>query len=169
MRSIIPAMLSLAITAGAAFANDASTGHFRLEEYFTGHTTATGSFQAINGVHRKFEVDLHGSWNGRTLKLVENFRYADGERDRKTWRFTKTGANTYSGTREDVIGETKVRIHGNVAKFSYNVLLDGKGGSNKVRFYDTMRLNPDGTVLNTAWVTKYGLPVARTRVAFAKH
>lgn len=169
MRSIIPAMLSLAITASAAFASDLPGQNFRLESYFSGHTKATGSFRAINGVHRTFKVDLHGTWNGRTLKLVEDFRYADGERDRKTWRFTKTGADTYTGTREDVIGETKVHIYGNVAKFSYNVLLDGKGGSNKVRFHDTMRLKPDGTVLNTAWVTKYGLPVARTRVEFAKH
>jgi hypothetical protein len=169
MRSIIPAVLSLAISASAALANDQTVRHFQLEDYFSGHTKATGSFRAINGVHRTFKVDLHGSWNGRTLKLVEDFRYGDGERDRKTWRFTKTGANTYTGTREDVIGETKVHIYGNVAKFSYNVLLDGEGGSNKVRFHDTMLLKPDGTVLNTAWVTKYGLPVARTRVEFAKH
>lgn len=37
---------------------------------------------------------------------------------------------------------------------------------NKVRFHDTMTLRGDGTVLNTAYVTKFGFPVAWTRVEF---
>lgn len=168
MRSIMPAVISLAITASAAFAQDSGAGQFRLENYFQGRTLATGSFRAINGTRRDFAADLHGTWNGRTLTLVEDFRYSDGERDRKTWRFTKTGETTWSGTREDVIGTTTMRIHGNIAKFAYLVELEGSGGPVRVRFHDTMRLRPDGTVINTAWVTRYGLPVARTRVEFSK-
>lgn len=168
MRTIIAAIMSLAISTGAALAHDLPVKRFALEEYFSGHTRAVGSFTAINGVHREFDVDLHGTWNGRTLELVEHFRYADGERDTKTWRFTRTGPNTYTGIREDVIGTTTVHVRANVAKFSYYVLLDGKDASSRVRFHDTMRLMTDGTVVNTAWVTKYGFPVARTRVEFAK-
>ncbi len=89
---------------------EASARDFRLEDYFRGKTTAEGQFTAINGVRRAFHVDLHGRWNGKVLTLVEDFTYADGERDRKTWRFRKTGPGLYRGTREDVIGETEVRI-----------------------------------------------------------
>ncbi len=54
-------------------------------------TKATGSFSAINGVKRNFTVDLRGKWNGKTLTLREDFVFDDGERDTKTWRFTKIG------------------------------------------------------------------------------
>ena len=153
----------------AAFAAPASAADFQLEKYFAGRTVADGQFSAINGVSRKFKVFLTGTWNGKRLKLVEDFVYADGERDRKTWRFTKTGSNSYSGTREDVRGVALVTVTGNTARFSYDVYLDGAARKNLVRFHDTMVLDPArGTVLNTAWVTKFGLPVAKTRVAFRR-
>lgn len=146
----------------------AAAGDFRLEGYFAGKTSAVGSFSAINGVKRKFTVDLMGKWNGKTLTLVEDFAYDNGERDRKTWRFERVARGKYRGTREDVIGETLVTISGNTARFSYLVDLDPSNKSNRVRFYDTMRLQDDGTVLNKALVTKFGLPVALTRVEFRR-
>ncbi|MDI7862628.1 DUF3833 domain-containing protein [Rhizobiaceae bacterium n13] len=145
-----------------------AAGEFTLESFFAGKTQAQGSFSAINGVRRSFAVDLVGRWDGKTLKLREDFVFDDGTRDRKTWRFVKTGPSSYRGTREDVIGETNVRLSGNVARFTYVVYLDPARKKNKVRFHDTMTLRPDGTVLNNALVTKFGLPVAITRVEFAR-
>ena len=75
----------------------------------------------------------------------------------------------YRGTREDVIGETLVTIKDGTARFSYLVDLDAERKSDRVRFYDTMKLQSDGTVLNKALVTKFGLPVAVTRVEFGRH
>lgn len=158
-----------ALLFAAPFAiSGAQARDFRFEDYFVGRTTAVGSFSAINGVERSFKVNLTGKWNGRTLTLREDFVYNDGERDTKTWRFTKTGKNTYSGTREDVVGETRVWIEGDTATFSYDVYLDPKNKANLVRFHDTMKLNPDGTVLNTARVTKFFFPVAHTTVKFRR-
>ncbi|SMC46201.1 DUF3833 family protein [Rhizobium sp. RU36D] len=154
--------LSLSLT------SQAGAKEFTFESYFAGKTKAVGSFSAINGVKRKFSVDLTGTWDGRMLTLREDFVFDDGTRDRKTWRFVKTGPGRYSGTREDVIGETKVTIEGDTAKFTYLVYLDSAKQANKVRFYDTMVLRKDGTVLNTAWVTKFGLPVAKTTVEFSR-
>ena len=141
---------------------------FRFEDFFAGKSKAVGSFSAINGVKRKFTVDLTGKWDGRTLTLREDFVFDDGTRDTKTWRFVKTGPASYSGTREDVIGETKVTLQGNTARFSYLVYLDSAKQANKVRFYDKMVLRSDGTVINTALVTKFGLPVAKTVVEFQR-
>jgi hypothetical protein len=141
---------------------------FLFEDYFRGRTVAEGSFRAINGVSRKFTVDLHGRWNGRTLTLVEDFVYDDGERDRKTWRFTKTSPTTYVGTREDVLGETVVTLRGRTARFSYKVYLEPGVESSLVTFYDRMTLRDDGTVINRALVTKWGLPVAWTKVDFRR-
>lgn len=168
MRRLPLAFLAFVLSVGAILSPASAAEPFLFEKYFVGRTLADGKFSAINGVSRSFKVVLTGTWNGKRLKLVEDFVYSDGERDRKTWRFTKTGPNTYSGTREDVRGATLVTITGNTARFSYDVYLDGAAKKNLVRFHDTMVLNKDGTVLNTAWVTKFGLPVAKTRVAFRR-
>ena len=161
LRALLASMLTIAVPA-AAGASD-----FTLEGYFTGVTRAAGSFSAINGVKRTFDVRLKGRFNGQLLTLVEDFVYADGEKARKTWRFSKKGAGLYTGTREDVVGMTTVRISGDTAKFTYLVDLDEGPGTNIVRFYDTMTLSADGkTIKNRALVTKYGLPVARVKVDF---
>jgi hypothetical protein len=139
-----------------------------LEEVLPQITRATGSFSAINGVKRTFTVDLKTKWDGKMLTLREDFVYDNGEKDRKTWRFTKTGKNTYQGTREDVVGETTLTVNGKKATFTYVVDLDPTGKTNKVRFRDTMILQDDGSILNTANVFKFGFPVARVTVNFEK-
>jgi hypothetical protein len=66
-----------------------------------------------------------------------------------------------------VIGETTVRVSGNTARFTYRVDLNPGGKPNIVRFYDKLTLKEDGTLRNTALVTKFLLPVARVKVNFA--
>lgn len=141
----------------------------RLEDFFKGRTTATASFKTITGTTRNFTVKLNGKWDGKTLVLREDFFFDDGEKDTKTWRFTKTGWNTYIGTREDVIGETTVSVNGNKGYFNYLVDLDPGPRRNIVRFYDTLELGADGNSLkNTARVFKGPLQVARVRVDFKR-
>lgn len=153
----------------ALLAAPAAAADLRLEDFFKGRTTATGSFRAITGLKRDFDVVLNGRWDGKTLILREDFSYADGERDTKTWRFVKTGPNSYTGTREDVLGETKVTIAGNEAHFNYRVDLDPGEDRNVVRFFDKLELSPDGrTLLNRASVFKGLLPVASVRVDFTR-
>ncbi|WP_370322202.1 DUF3833 family protein [Oricola sp.] len=163
-RMTIASFLFAALCAGPA-----SAAELRLEDFFRGQTSATGSFRTITGLTRKFDVSLHGRWDGRTLVLREDFRYDDGEKDTKTWRFRKTGDKTYVGTREDVLGETRVFLDGDKAHFNYRVDLDNGEGRNIVRFFDTLKLSPDGRrVVNTALVFKGPLPVARVRVDFRR-
>lgn len=159
----------LAFAALAALMGPAAARDLSLEAFFKGRTEAKGTFSAITGVKRSFDVTLTGRSKGKTFTLIEDFRYSDGERDRKTWRFTRTGPNTYRGTREDVVGETTVRIKGPVANFTYLVDLDPGPKTNIVRFYDKLVLADDGrTIANTATVWKYILPVARVRVDFTR-
>ena len=163
-------VFSMAVLASVSFMPSFATAADTLmEKFFVGHTTAIGSFSAINGVNRKFDVVLTGRLRGDTLTLREDFVYDDGEKDRKTWRFVRTGPTTYRGTREDVIGTTTLRVDGNTARFNYLVDLDPGPEKNIVRFFDKMVLSDDGkSITNTATVWKYILPVARVRVDFKR-
>ena len=167
MRLILTMLATAAISLAGMTA--ALAADFKFEKVFAGRTLATGNFSAINGVSRDFKVVLNGRWDGKRLKLREDFRYADGERDTKTWTFTKTGPDTYLGTREDVVGQVPVKVVGNTARYSYDVYLNARERKNRVTFHDTMTLKPDGSVVNDAWVSIFILPVGKTHVVFQPH
>lgn len=139
-----------------------------LEEFFKGESSAKGSFKAINGTIRNFDVKLFGEFDGKTLKLREDFVFDNGETDTKTWVFEKISNEKYVGTREDVIGTTEVKISGNKANFTYLMYLDGKNKKMKVRFHDEMILQSPNKLINNAKITKWGFKIADTKVEFEK-
>ena len=136
-----------------------------LEQFFPGRTVGEGVFtNSWTGSERRFSVVIEGSWDGRTLTLVEDFAYADGEKDRKTWRLERTGAGVYAGTREDVVGQARAWTEGRVVRLEYSVLLGGW----TVDFSDVLALNDDGSLINRATVGKWGLRVGRVELVLRR-
>ena len=147
--------------AGASRAADlpAAVPHGRLvlEEFFRGDLVAEGVFtNTRDGTTRGLKVKMRGDWDGKTLTLVEDFVYSDGEKDRKTWRFTKVAEGRYTGTREDVVGTADIRQRGNDVLLDYTARVTTKDGSvYNIRFADVLTLTGPRTVLNTADLTAY--------------
>lgn len=163
-RSLAVLSLSTALFAAAP----AAAADLVIEDWFAGTTYASGKFAAINGTVRRFDVVLTGRMDGEVFSLREDFVYDDGERDTKTWRFTRVGDDRYTAIREDVVAPTTVYLDGAIADFSYRVDLAAGEDRNIVRFFDRLTLGDDGTIRNTALVTKFGIPVARVEVNFAR-
>ncbi len=139
-----------------------------LERFFEGRTYAQGRFvNALTGAERQVKVVLIGHWNGRVLKLFEDFTYADGERAQKTWYLAKTGPNSYSGTREDVIGTADGRQDGPLVRLSYDANLMSGGSQIAVRFEDVLELQADGSVLNKAVISKLGVRIGDVSLRIA--
>lgn len=138
---------------------------FVLERDLVGRTTAMGEFSAINGVKRRFTATLDGTLDGQTLILREEFAYADGERDVKTWRLTPAGDGEWRGTREDVVGEARGFVDGDAFRLEYLIDLPQKGKKPlRLRFKDVLVRTASGAVLNKAIVSKYGFPVGRVEL-----
>ena len=158
-----PAPLALAfLLSGCAAApvlvDGPQTRPLTLERFFAGRTVADGGFvSALTGAERKVHVLLDGKWDGRVLRLFEDFYYADGERVQKTWVLTRTGPSTWSGTREDVIGTAHGAQEGARLRLTYDAKLPVNGGIVAVTFNDLLELRADGTVLNKAVVSKLGV------------
>lgn len=127
-------------------------GKLVLEEFFRGPLTASGSFfNTRDGSRRDLTVRMHGTWDGRTLTLVEDFAYSDGEKDRKTWRFTKVAEGRYTGTREDVVGTADIVQDGDAVRLRYTATVRTKEGSSyDIRFDDLLVKTDARTVRNTA-------------------
>lgn len=143
---------------------------FVVEEALAGQSVARGEFRAITGATRGFTAYLNGAWDGRTLTLVEDFVFDDGERDRKTWRLERTADGEYVGTREDVVGQARGFQDGRAFRLEYDVRLPNEDGSpgRKVRFRDVMVLTEGGDVLNRANVGLWGLRVARVELTIQR-
>jgi Protein of unknown function (DUF3833) len=115
------------------------------------------------------KVAMRGVWDGKALTLREDFVYSDGERNRKTWVFTKTGEGRYTGTREDVIGTADVYQDGDAVKLSYVARVKtAKGDSYDLRFNDTLTLTGPRQVLNTAALTYFVVTVGNVELNIRK-
>lgn len=173
---VLAALLSACATRPPA-PPETSAQAFVVERDLAGPSVARGEFRAITGTRRGFTAQLNGSWDGRTLVLVEDFVFDDGERDRKTWRLERTGPGQYRGTREDVVGEAVGFQDGPVFRLEYDMRLPSENGRGRVvRFRDVMALTDRGDVLNNATVGWFGLRVAsvslvieRERVESGRH
>jgi hypothetical protein len=141
-----------------------------LEEFFRGPLLAEGEFlNTRDGTRRGVKVKMNGQWDGTTLTLVEDFVYSDGEKDRKTWRFTKTGEGRYVGVREDVIGQAAVMQVGNDVKLDYKATVRTKdGGSYGITFADVLTQTGPRTVLNTAKLSWLFFDVGTVRLDIHK-
>ena len=141
-----------------------------LEKYFLGKTRAWGIFEDRFGkVRRQFVVDIEGKWDGKVLVLDEHFNFDDGEKSFRQWRITKMGEGHYNGRADDVIGIATGVSAGNALNWSY--VMDLKTGESKtlrVNFDDWMFLQPAGVLLNRARMSKFGVELGVTTIAFMK-
>jgi hypothetical protein len=138
-------MVLVGSAAMPAFA--ASDKPFVLEKFFLGDLVAEGRFtNSWTGATRDMKVQMKGKWNGVSLSLKEDFVYSDGEKDQKTWVFTKLNETSYTGTREDVVREAEVKVYDNEIFLTYVA----KVGGFDLNFKDRLARVDDMTVRNTA-------------------
>lgn len=166
LKGAVAAMAVAALTACATIpAATPGAGGVVLERDFAGRTYASGEFRNnLTGQVRPFKVVLDGRWNGRTLTLREDFVYADGEKDRKTWTFERTAPGTFIGRREDVVGTAAVTTDQGIVRLSYDVVI----GGTQVHFEDVIERRGDGVIVNRAIVSKFGVPIGKVDLEFAR-
>jgi len=157
------------ILSGCAFKPPVPTGpldKFTLETDLVGKTIGTGNFSAIDGTSRDFTAYMDGSWDGKSLTLVEDFVYTDGVEERKTWIFTQLDNGEFSGTREDVVGTARGYQDGDAFRLEYVMAIPNDDGTpgRKVSFKDVLVKQSNGTIRNYAIVGLWGLRVGRVNL-----
>lgn len=135
---------------------------------FRGRTTGRGHFRVwVTGDERRFTARLNGTVKGaegaRTLTVVEDFLYDDGQKDRLTWVFTEIGPGRWRGKREDTVGDAEVVEEDGRIRLSYTADFRSTSGVNRLEFQDIIYADPDGTLINDAVVSRAGIPVASVR------
>jgi hypothetical protein len=144
-------------------------GAFQLEPYFLGEVKAWGLFEpTFGGSIRQFTVSIAGRRDGSALVLDEDFRFSDGETQRRVWRIEADGAGSYAGRADDVLGLARGELRGNGLHWTYDLRLKTDDGGLDVTFDDWLYRFDDEVVLNRATIRKWGLPVGSVTLAFRK-
>jgi Protein of unknown function (DUF3833) len=146
-----------------------------LEDYFNGRTQATGIFEDRFGtLRRQFTVVIDGKVEGDTLILDEDFTYSDGEKQRRVWRLKQISPGRYEGRAGDVDGVAQGVLTGNAFNFRYAIDLkvgtkgDGSPKMWRVKFNDWMFLQPNGVILNRAYVSRWGFQIGSVTLSFRR-
>ncbi|MGZ2256307.1 DUF3833 domain-containing protein [Roseobacter sp. A03A-229] len=146
-----------------------SSRELNLEEFFDGRLVAFGQFQDIFGtVRRRFDVEIEGTWDGETLRLVEDFIYEDGSTEQRIWTLQKTGPETWRGTAPGVIGEATGEERGDTFNWQYEIDLPVPDGTLRVTFDDWMWLLSEDRVLNRAYMKRFGVDIGEVIITFEK-
>ena len=173
--AIFAGMMVLGACVGKPELDDAklSNADFNLEEFFAGRVLAKGQFQDVFGtVRRRFDVVVTGTWDGETLKLVEDFEYADGTQEQRVWRLQKDGPTTaeqaWTGYADGVLGTATGQERGDTFNWKYRIDLPVPDGTLRVQFDDWMWDLGGGRVLNRAYMKKYGVDIGEVLITFEK-
>ncbi len=135
-----------------------------LEDAFAGRAVGAGVFRVwLTGQERRFTARLDGRLEGDRLTVVEDFVYDDGDENRLTWVFDRTGPGRWQGRREDTVGPAEVIETGTEIRLTYTADFESPDGVTRPGFSDVIYFGPDGRIINDAIVTRWGLPVARVR------
>ena len=145
-----------------------------LEVFFAGDLVALGQFQDVFGtVRRRFEVAIHGEWDGKVLTLTEDFVYEDGATERRVWRLEKTGADNWTGTAPGVVGHATGEERGDTFNWRYTIDLpvptaDGTAETLRVTFDDWMWLLTEDRLLNRAYMKRWGVDIGEVILVFER-
>lgn len=140
-----------------------------LKSYFNGELVAHGMFSDRSGkVQRRFVVDLKASWQGDKGTLEEDFRYSDGQTERRVWHLVAQGNGRYTGTADDVVGVALGQAAGNALNWRYTLRLPVDGSLYEVEFDDWMFLIDEQVMLNKAVMSKFGIRLGEVTLAFRK-
>jgi hypothetical protein len=146
-----------------------SPRRFELTEFLAGRTRAWGVFEDRFGrLRRRFDVDMHGRWEGETFVLDEQFTYDTGETEARTWRVKVASDGRFTATCPDCIGEARGTCTDDVIRMRYRFRLKLGAREIAVDFDDRLyRMGPTLAV-NRARMSKWGVELGALSLFFTR-
>lgn len=142
---------------------------FDMEAYFTGPIKAWGLVQDRSGqVVRRFDVDLIGTWENGVGVLDEDFRYYDGEVQKRIWTIEKVSEDLYKGTASDILDTATGEVSGSAMRWKYQMDLPVGDRTFRITFDDWLYQMNDGVLINRSYLKKFGFTVAELTLFMQK-
>ena len=144
---------------------------FRFEEYFAGHTKASGWFTDRFGkVRRHFCGDFFGQQQDDGFLLDEVLYYTDGVVEKRQWLVNTTESGDFRAEAEALIGGATGMIKGNALEMNYVMRVDLADGKQwQLSMNDWMFYQADGSLHNATFVSKWGFRIGVVTTQYTKH
>jgi Protein of unknown function (DUF3833) len=146
-----------------------AANHFDLPTFFAGTTSAWGIFEDRFGrMRRRFDVKLHGSWQGDVFKLDEHFVYDDGRTEQRIWLITPLTAERFEATCDDCIGKAAGSYSASMVQMFYAFRLRLPSRIISVDIDDRFHRVNAHTAINRATVRKWGIRIGEISLFFVR-
>jgi hypothetical protein len=140
-----------------------------LRSFLQGDLRAYGMLQDRSGrMTRRFTATLHGTWQGDSGTLEEQFLFDDGEQQERIWKLEHLGNGRYSGTAGDVVGVAEGEIAGSVFQWNYQLDVPWQDDSIVVTLDDWLYLVDERHLINKTKLTKFGFRVGELTLVIEK-
>jgi hypothetical protein len=148
------------------YANEAPA--FDIRTSLHGDFLADGVIYDYSGrVNARFKANITGNFNETGGVMDEEFIYAGmDEPQRRQWRITYTGPNTFTAEADDIEGTALGEAAGNALRFTYRLELPERLGGHVLDVVDWLYLMDDGTIVNRSDMRKYGVRAAELIAIF---
>ncbi|MFN3846541.1 MAG: DUF3833 family protein [Paracoccaceae bacterium] len=117
--------LTGALALGGCASPTVATRPVTLDQAFVGRKRGAGVFRVwLTGEERRFRAHLDGllSRGRQRLTVVEDFTYDDGQTDRLTWVFDRSGPEGWTGRREETVGQATVVEENGEVRLAYTAV-----------------------------------------------
>lgn len=142
---------------------------FDLLSWLEGRSIAQGVVEDRKGrVRRRFTVELLGSAEGNVLRLDERFIFDDGEKQERTWVFTRGDGGSFSGRAGDSVSEARGQFAEGAAYLASDLRLTIGKRQVALHFDDAFYPSGPGLVLNRSTMSKWGIRLGQILIQFRK-
>jgi hypothetical protein len=144
------------------------------QDWMTGTVDGYGFIiDRFGNVQSQFHAHEVGNWNPSTqsITLTEKITYLQNSRAKPTfriWHFTQVAPGEWTGTASDVIGTAKATQQGNAWHLVYRQFLPVHGHQVAVTVDDWRIREDERVALDRATISKLGLCLATSEIAFVK-
>lgn len=143
---------------------------FELTSFLDGQTKAWGVFEDRFGrLRRRFEVAMHGSWQGNVFVLDERFVYDNGRVEQRTWLVKPLPAGRFEATCADCVGVARGESSRDTIHMSYAFRLRLSSRVLTVDFKDRLYRISERMAVNRATVSKWGVRLGELSLFFERH
>ena len=140
-----------------------------VEQYFNGALTAHGILKNRSGeVIRYFNATIDASWKNGTGTLDEKFVFDDGEKQNRIWTLKPDSKGGYTGTANDVVGQSELKVSGNSLFLEYVLRVPYDDSTLDLTIDDRMYLVSDTILINESIMTKWGFEVGQLTLIIIK-
>ncbi|MFT5659131.1 MAG: hypothetical protein ACI9KN_002414 [Gammaproteobacteria bacterium] len=141
----------------------------KVAEFFNGALSAHGMVKNRSGkVTRYFNASINAYWEDGVGTLDEVFTFDDGEQQRRIWKLVKDESGNYTGSANDVVGTTTLKVAGNSLFLDYILRIPYGEDSLDLHIDDRMYLISDRVLLNESVMSKWGFEVGQVTLVIEK-